>query len=122
LARAATIDAKRLPYSWGGGHGGRVDPAKAEPLDCSGAVSAALGIDPRVSSDFEKFGSAGRSPSGKGITIYANKGHVLMEINGHFWGTSHENPGGGAGWIPRSAISKQYLSRFTARHLSRAEG
>jgi hypothetical protein len=50
------------------------------------------------------------------VTIYANAKHVLMEINGHFWGTSATNPGGGAGWIPRSAISPQYLRNFTARH------
>jgi len=40
-----------------------------------------------------------------------------MEINGHFFGTSQTNPGGGAGWIPRGAISPQYLKGFTARHL-----
>ena len=78
------------------------------PLDCSAAVSKVLGIDPRVSGDFERFGSPGRAPKG-GVTIYANKGHVLMEIGGRFWGTSKSNPNGGAGrtgWRSPPALSR----------------
>jgi len=117
--RAAQIDAQHLPYLWGGGHAGKVtDPRHTTALDCSGAVSAVLGIDPRVASQFEHFGSAGAAPGGKGITIYAKDTHVLMEINGHFFGTSASNPGGGAGWIPRSALPAGYLKGFTARHLA----
>lgn len=116
--RANLIDAQHLPYSWGGGHAKKVTSYRnTVPLDCSGAVSAVLGIDPRVSGDFEKFGKPGVAPQGKGITIYANKTHVLMSINGRFFGTSRSNPGGGAGWIPSSAISKGYLKNFTARHV-----
>jgi hypothetical protein len=112
VARAKQIDSEHLPYKWGGGHGGK--PAgKGVPVDCSGAVSRLLGVSPRVSGQFEKFGQAGK---GKSLTIYANGHHVLMEINGHFWGTSSSNPQGGAGWIPRSAISPQYLKGFVARH------
>jgi hypothetical protein len=120
IERANQIDAQHLPYLWGGGHGAKVtNTRKTQPLDCSGAVSAVLGIDPRVSGQFETFGSPGPSPSGKGITIYANKTHVLMEINGHFFATSHANPGGGAGWVPRSQIGADYLKNFTARHIAR---
>lgn len=117
--RADLIDSKKLPYKWGGGHGGRVDVKNPVPLDCSGAVSAVLGIDPRVSGQFQSWGRPGRAPGGRGITIYSNAEHVLMEIDGRFWGTSASNPGGGAGWIPRSKISASYLSRFTARHSRR---
>lgn len=113
--RAATIDAKRLPYQWGGGHGGRVDPKRAAPLDCSGAVSAVLGIDPRVSGAFTKWGKPGAG-DGKGVVVYANDKHVLMSIGGKFFGTSASNPGGGAGWIPRNKLSPEYLKGFTARH------
>jgi hypothetical protein len=110
--RADAIDREQLPYQWGGGHG--ASPAAAGvPVDCSGAVSRLLGVNPRISSQFETFGQAG---PGKHVTIYANGEHVLMEIDGHFWGTSATNPGGGAGWIPNSAISAQYLARFVARH------
>lgn len=111
--RAAAINQAHLPYQWGGGHGGKVNPNKPVPLDCSGAVSAVLGINPLVSGQLAKWGKPG---PGKTVTIYANGTHTFMEINGHFWGTSSTNPGGGAGWIPRSAISPAYLQGFTARH------
>jgi hypothetical protein len=114
--RAGAIDAKKLPYQWGGGHGGKVNAYKASPLDCSGAVSAVLGINPRVSGEFTKWGKPGAG-DGKGVVVYANGNHVLMSIGGKFFGTSASNPGGGAGWIPRSKISQQYLEGFTARHL-----
>jgi hypothetical protein len=114
--RADEIDAKHLPYQWGGGHAGKVDAATAQPLDCSGAVSAVLGINPRVASQFETWGKPGDGGS-SGVTIYSKSTHVLMSINGHFFGTSATNPGGGAGWIPRSAIDPAYLKGFTARHL-----
>jgi hypothetical protein len=112
--KAAAINAKHLPYKWGGGHG--PTPAKpGVPLDCSGAVSAVLGVSPRVAAQFKSYGNAGR---GKHVTIWAARDghHVLMEIDGHFFGTSGTNPGGGAGWIPRAAIGSQYLSGFVARH------
>lgn len=114
--RANLIDQARLPYKWGGGHQGRVNVKDPVPLDCSGAVSAVLGIDPRVSGQFESWGKPGEGGH-KGVTVYANAEHVLMKINGHFFGTSATNPGGGAGWIPQKAISREYLKRFTARHL-----
>jgi hypothetical protein len=117
-SRADTIDKQRLPYKWGGGHQGKTPIGQAVPLDCSGAVSKVLGIDPRVASQFKSFGQPGE---GGQVTIYAKDTHVLMSIRGqdgqmHFFGTSATNPGGGAGWIPRSAISPGYLKGFTARH------
>jgi hypothetical protein len=115
VSRANAIDAKRMPYLWGGGHGGKVNAYKATPLDCSGAVSAVLGIDPRVSGQFTKWGKPGEG-DGKGTVIYSNDRHVLMKVNGHFFGTSGSNPGGGAGWIKQSEIPKGYLKNFTARH------
>lgn len=119
LSRAAAIDSQHLPYVYGGGHSAKASKP-GTPLDCSSAVSKVLGIDPRVSGDFERFGSAGADKTGKGVTVYANKGHVLMEIEGRFWGTSRSNPDGGAGWIDKSQISPEYLKGFTARHLAAA--
>ncbi|HYZ62026.1 MAG TPA: lytic transglycosylase domain-containing protein [Acetobacteraceae bacterium] len=116
--RANAIDAQRLPYVLGGGHQGQTPLNQAVPLDCSGAVSKVLGIDPRVSGDFAKWGRPGDGGD-KGVTVYSNGTHVLMKINGHFFATSRTNPGGGAGWIPASAISPQYLAGFTARHSER---
>lgn len=115
-ARANALDSRHFQYKWGGGHGGKVNPYHAVPVDCSGAVSSILGINPRVASQFKAFGKPGRSPSGKGVNIYAKDSHVLMEIDGHFFGTSASNPGGGAGWIKREDISPQYLKGFTVRH------
>lgn len=117
-AAADLLNAAHNPYKWGGGHGKNLKllkGGKPVPVDCSGAVSAVLGINPRVAAEFKSWGKAGH---GKSVTVWAAKdgSHVLMEINGHFFGTSGSNPGGGAGWIPRSKISKSYLSRFVARH------
>lgn len=118
VSRANALDAKHLPYKYGGGHGQkRVDPySNTKPIDCSATVSSILGVDVRVSGAFEKFGKPGRSTDPKATNIYANGKHVFMEINGHFFGTSGSNPGGGAGWIKRSAISPEYLKGFTVRH------
>jgi hypothetical protein len=113
-AEAALIDSARVPYQWGGGHQKKlIRGSKVTPLDCSGAVSRVLGIDPRVSGQFESWGKAG---PGKRVTIYANDTHVLMKIGKRFFGTSSSNPGGGAGWIDAKHISKAYLARFVARH------
>ncbi len=111
-SRANRVSRAHPSYSWGGGHG--ATPAKlGTPVDCSGAVSQVLGINPRVSGEFAKWGKPGRGA----VTVYANGHHVLMEIRGHFFGTSGSNPGGGAGWIKRSQINPGYLRGFTARHL-----
>lgn len=112
-ARADAINANHLPYQWGGGHGGKV--TAATPVDCSGAVSEVLGINPRVAAQFETWGKAGDGGS-KGITIAAKDTHVLMKIDGHWFGTSGSNPGGGAGWIPQDQLSPEYLKGFTLRH------
>jgi hypothetical protein len=68
------------PYKWGGGH------AKIEDkgYDCSGTVSYALIASghlasPMVSGSFTRWGRAG---VGRWVTIYANKGHIYMEIAG----------------------------------------
>lgn len=116
--RADTIDKQKLPYSWGGGHAGRTPANKAIPLDCSGAVSKVLGIDPRVADQFKTWGRAGDGGD-KGVTVYSKPTHTLMKIKGHFFGTSSTNPGGGAGWIPQDAVSDSYLAGFTARHSDR---
>lgn len=69
-----------LPYIWGGGHGSFVAPG----YDCSGSVSyvlAAAGLlsSPEVSGALESYGDPG---PGQWVTIYANAGHVWMQIAG----------------------------------------
>ncbi|MGZ4171446.1 MAG: coiled-coil domain-containing protein [Solirubrobacteraceae bacterium] len=69
-----------LPYIYGGGHAS----FHANGYDCSGSVSYALAAaglvsSPMVSGDFENWGDPG---PGRWITIYANSGHVWMEVAG----------------------------------------
>lgn len=95
--RMQAIDNARLPYLYGGGHGG-LTPFLT-PMDCSASVSRALNVPVRVSGAFESIGRPGEGR----ISVYANSGHVFMSIviNGErrYWGTSMQNPGGGPGWI-----------------------
>lgn len=111
-AQMQKIDAASVPYLWGGGHARQIGWTEpVTPMDCSGSVSRALGIYPRVSGAFASWGKPGR---GK-ITVYSNSIHVYMSIRvggvERFWGTSRENPGGGPGWhSPRSGAG------FVARH------
>jgi len=114
VQEADKIGNAHVPYLWGGGHAGKVLPSgKVTPLDCSGAVSAALGLNPKVASEFQSWGAPGK---GKNVTIWSSSEHVLMEVNGRFWGTSASNPGGGAGWIKPGVISPSYLKNFVPRH------
>ena len=122
--RADIIDSRKLPYLWGGGHGAGNAAGLRKykgPLDCSGAVSKVLGIDPRVSGAFGSWGKGGLRKKGDGVNIYYDDGHVLMGIvrNGkeRLWGTSKSNPRGGAGWIDKADIGGAYLNRFKTRHI-----
>ena len=76
----------RSPYLWGGGHGKWLDKG----YDCSGSVSFALAAagllnGPLASGPLMSWGEAGR---GKWVTIYANAGHVFMEVAGIRFDTS----------------------------------
>jgi peptidoglycan hydrolase CwlO-like protein len=69
-----------LPYIYGGGHAS----FHADGYDCSGSVSYALAAaglvsSPMVSGQFETWGDPG---PGRWITVYANAGHVWMEVAG----------------------------------------
>ncbi|WP_051222954.1 C40 family peptidase [Conexibacter woesei] len=68
------------PYLWGGGHARLIDKG----YDCSGSVSfaligASLLASPEVSGALAHWGAAG---NGRWISVYANKGHVYMEVAG----------------------------------------
>ncbi|MGI8713946.1 MAG: coiled-coil domain-containing protein [Solirubrobacteraceae bacterium] len=69
-----------LPYIYGGGHAS----FQANGYDCSGSVSYALAAaglvsSPMVSGAFENWGDAG---PGQWVTLYANAGHIWMEVAG----------------------------------------
>lgn len=74
-----------LPYIWGGGHAS----FQAIGYDCSGSVSFVLNAggllsSPEVSGWFESYGDPG---PGQWVTIYANAGHVWMQIAGYRFDT-----------------------------------
>ena len=76
----------RTPYKWGGGHGKWQDTG----YDCSGSVSFALAAaglldGPLASGPLMSWGKAGK---GKWVTIYANSGHVYLEVAGIRFDTS----------------------------------
>jgi cell wall-associated NlpC family hydrolase len=86
----------RFPYRWGGGHGSFLDDA----YDCSGSVSYALAtaglLDvPLASGEFADWGRAG---PGRWITVYANAGHVYMEVGGIRFDTSGRAGRRGSRW------------------------
>jgi peptidoglycan hydrolase-like protein with peptidoglycan-binding domain len=81
------------PYIYGGGHGTWIDSG----YDCSGSVSFALhggGLlnQTEDSSELESYGSAG---AGQWITLWANGGHVYMEVAGLFFDTAAQSSSNG---------------------------
>ncbi len=105
------------PYKWGGGHAKLVDRG----YDCSGTVSYALirsgyGLlsSPLVSGSFARWGEAGE---GRWVTVYANKGHVYMEVAGLRLDTSAlADPAGGKGprWRPAIGARRGFKVRHPA--------
>jgi cell wall-associated NlpC family hydrolase len=99
----------KTPYLWGGGHGSWA----ASGYDCSGSVSFALAgaglLDsPLTSGLLARWGSAG---PGRWITIYANGGHVFMEVAGLRFDT-----GGIRGSGTRWQTTGRGTAGFVARH------
>lgn len=84
-------------YVYGGGHSGW---GKQRGYDCSGTTSYVLHAagmmvksqgdrwdEPFDSSQFERYGDRGKSPSGW-ITLYTNAGHVYMKISNLYFDTA----------------------------------
>jgi len=99
----------RSPYVWGGGHGKWLDKG----YDCSGSVSFALAAagllsGPLASGPLMSWGKPGR---GRWVTIYANQGHVFMEVAGIRFDTSGQRVTGSR-W--QNAVRS--TSGFVARH------
>jgi len=81
---AAANQVARLPYVYGGGHGGPEGLFVDSAYDCSGSISFALAnaglMDrPMTSGEMMRWGSAG---PGRWVTIYANAGHAFMVVGG----------------------------------------
>jgi cell wall-associated NlpC family hydrolase len=99
----------RTPYIWGGGHGKWLDKG----YDCSGSVSfvlAAAGLlsASETSGQLMSFGQPG---PGKWVTIYANGGHVFLEVAGIRFDTGAQSVTGS-----RWASDGRSTAGFVARH------
>lgn len=102
------------PYKWGGGHARLIDRG----YDCSGAVSygligAGMLSAPQVSGTLARWGAKGR---GRWVTVYANRGHVYLEVAGLRLDTSPvgDQYGSRMGVRWRSLIGKR--RGFAVRH------
>jgi Putative peptidoglycan binding domain len=107
ISAAGEIASK--PYRWGGGHRSFRDSA----YDCSGSVSYALhggGLlrQPIDSTGFMSYGAPG---PGEHVTIYANRSHVYMVVDGRRFDTTALRKFGSR-WTTR----QRSPSRFVVRH------
>jgi hypothetical protein len=96
------------PYRLGGGHGSFRDSA----YDCSGTVSYVLHgagalSRPLDSGSLMSYGSPG---PGRWITVYANRGHAFMVVNGRRFDTSLRGRGGSR-WSSQMRSTAGYVAR-----------
>jgi cell wall-associated NlpC family hydrolase len=112
---AAANQVARLPYVYGGGHGGGGGEGiwTDNAYDCSGSVSFALASagflkSPMDSGSLARWGKPGR---GRWVTIYANAGHAFMVVGGARFDTVGLKQSGSR-WQP----AYRSISGFTARH------
>ena len=101
----------RTPYIWGGGHGKWQDTG----YDCSGSVSFALAAAgllsaPLASGPLMSWGEPGK---GKWVTIYANDGHVFLEVAGIRFDTSAQRVTGSR-WINEMRSTDGFVARHPA--------
>jgi cell wall-associated NlpC family hydrolase len=101
----------RTPYIWGGGHGKWQDTG----YDCSGSVSFALAAAgllsaPLASGPLMSWGEPGK---GKWVTIYANEGHVFLEVAGIRFDTSAQRVTGSR-WINETRSTAGFVARHPA--------
>lgn len=109
---AAANQIATLPYVYGGGHANWTDTG----YDCSGSTSFALhgaGLIsvPEDSGELESFGEPG---PGVWITLYANGGHVYMNIAGLWFDTAAQSKANGNDRWSTTRISPP--SGFVVRH------
>jgi cell wall-associated NlpC family hydrolase len=98
----------RTPYIWGGGHG----KWKDKGYDCSGSVSfvlASAGLlnSSLTSGQLAQWGEAG---PGKWVTIYANGGHVFLEVAGIRFDTSAQHVTGSR-WANEGRTTAGFVQR-----------
>jgi hypothetical protein len=102
------------PYVYGGGHDGW---GAQSGYDCSGSTSYALhaaGLLSGMPLDSTQFGSYGDAGVGKWITLYAESGHVYMNIAGLWFDTADQSSSNGNDRWSTTRVSPS--TGFTARH------
>jgi peptidoglycan hydrolase-like protein with peptidoglycan-binding domain len=109
---AAANQIATMPYIYGGGHATWTDTG----YDCSGSTSFALhgaGLitAPEDSGELESYGQPG---PGVWITLYANAGHVYMNIAGLWFDTAAQSTSNGQDRWSTTRISP--TSGFVVRH------
>jgi hypothetical protein len=109
---AAANQIATLPYIYGGGHAQWNDTG----YDCSGSTSFALhgaGLinAPQDSGELESYGQPG---PGVWITLWANAGHVYMNIAGLWFDTAAQSSSNGQDRWSTTRISS--ASGFVERH------
>ena len=109
---AAANKIAMMPYRYGGGHASWTDTG----YDCSGSTSFALhgaGLiaAPEDSGELESYGPAGH---GIWITLWANAGHVYMNIAGLWFDTAAQSSANGDDRWSATRISSP--AGFIVRH------
>ena len=105
---AAANEIARKPYKWGGGHGRWKDSG----YDCSGSVSYALYGGGLLDRSMASGGFTDWAEPGKGewITVYANSGHMYMNVAGLRFDTSGRDRSGSR-WQKDPRPTQQYAIR-----------
>lgn len=131
-SRAFAISERNLPYVWGGGHvhAGRADRGTGRDpgtgFDCSGYVAACLLAGGMLPDEWKQgvpdsgtFAREwGKPGKGHALTLWANGGHVFLEVHlkgkrGKWIDTSRQ-AGGPSG--PHLRYGERSTAGFTARH------
>jgi len=114
---ADALTKMKVPYVYGGGHGGGFESRPAS-LDCSSAVSWVLSKADVLDSPIVS-GSMGTvlKPGPGAVTVFYNAGHTFMKIGDEYWGTSVGDSGAG-GLGPHPAPSAAYLSEYSVGHVA----
>src|SRR5919202_1843676 len=101
----------RTPYLWGGGHGRWLDKG----YDCSGSVSFVLASAGLLGGPLDSghLMSWGKPGPGRWVTIYANAGHVFLEVAGIRFDTSAQRVTGSR-WAPDGRSTAGFVARHPA--------
>lgn len=131
-SKAYAISERNYPYVWGGGHSvaGRPDGGTGRDsgtgYDCSGYVAACLLAGGMLPDEWKRgvpgsgtFASSyGEAGKGKHVTVWANGGHVFLELDVKGkkgkWADTSRQAGGAAG--PHVRYGDRSTAGFTARH------